>query len=424
MTSNGGTLALLKLPRHLSLSLDGSRMKTLRDPQDVLVIRDIPPGFHLLAVRHANVDRNVVCTPRANSNTRESSVIESTEKEQGESVSSSMMTLGLALFFPTYSSSFLLTSDMMTNSLFLVREYDANTEGWSNHEIDDLTKQNLFKAIESVTRPREQSNTQEDCLPEHRPEQILIDANKIIQYDNFISQEESTIHGQQGSSTLRSSSIWSTYLTNHVSMEVLHRHSLTGKGDVIIPSSYTGSSPWNDDHLVSALPSSAAADLQDGNVLKYVPIPMPPLSKTKKQGGQSEAAPFHRHEGTKRYLATLSPEERTAFFLMDSVADRLLLSILKDSYSSKWEHFVGEFQLSFVLFLCCSCLSSLEHWRDVICMLSHVSSDLLDGGCGARKDDGCPMIDMVQMFHALLVTIYHELDQFDCAIFDVSVVFS
>jgi hypothetical protein len=329
---------------------------------------------------------------------------------------------------------------MMTNSLFLVREYDANTEGWSNHEIDDLTKQNLFKAIESVTRPREQSNTQEDFLPEHRPEQILIDANKIIQYDNFISQEESTIHGQ-GSSTLRSSSIWSTYLTNHVSMEVLHRHSLTGKGDVIIPSSYTGSSPWNDDHLVSALPSSSA-DLQDGNVLKYVPIPMPPLSKTKKQEGQSEAAPFHRHEGTKRYLATLSPEERTAFFLdvrqrqrqhqpshlhshgMDSVADRLLLSILKDSYSSKWEHFVGEFQLSFVLFLCCSCLSSLEHWRDVICMLSHVSSDLLDGGCGTRKDDGCPMIDMVQMFHALLFTIYHELDQFDCAIFDVSVEFS
>jgi hypothetical protein len=57
-------------------------------------------------------------------------------------------------------------------------------------------------------------------------------------------------------------------------------------------------------------------------------------------------------------------------------------------------------------------------------MLSHVSSDLLDGGCGTRKDDGCPMIDMVQMFHALLFTIYHELDQFDCAIFDVSVEFS
>eukprot|EP00557_Chaetoceros_sp_GSL56_P012302 CAMPEP_0176478288 /NCGR_PEP_ID=MMETSP0200_2-20121128/1106_1 /TAXON_ID=947934 /ORGANISM="Chaetoceros sp., Strain GSL56" /LENGTH=639 /DNA_ID=CAMNT_0017874215 /DNA_START=158 /DNA_END=2074 /DNA_ORIENTATION=+ len=445
MTNNGkGTLALLKLPKHLSLSLDGSRMKTLKNPQDVLVIRDTPLGFHLLAVRSANV--NKVCanggTQGTNHLEQEPSSSSSSSAaaaaaahvgpEASEVVVPSMMTLGLTFYFhPTpsssCSSSSSLSFDMSSLSSFVVKEYDASTEEWTSHEVDDLTKHNLYKAIESVSLPQEQIYAQD--LESPRQSQSQIDASMIIHYDNFIAQEE----GIHNNSSL-GAKIWSKYLTNYVTMEVLHRHSLTGKGDEIIPSSYTGPSPWNDDHLVSALTSSSCGPSSsqqphDGKVLHYPPIPMPPLSKsTTNRRDETKSVSLHHHEGTKRYLATLSPQQKTEFFLnvhqsASTPGDCLFMSILEGSYDGKWENFIGDFQLSFVLFLCCSCLSSLEHWKDVICMLSHVSMDFIGNGHGYKggtrsgKKDAHPM-GMVQMFCALLYTIYHQLDQFDCAIFD------
>lgn len=444
-TNDRGTLALLKLPRHLSLSLDGSPMNTLRDPQDVLVIRDIPPGFHLLAVRHGTVEDNVYNNNKSNKGDAAAS---GAGAGAPVAMSSSMMTLGLALFFPTTATATATAlPSSSSSSLFLVKEYNVITEEWSKKEIDDMTKQNLFKAIieSGVLTPRPR---QEECCSNQTTSPIM-DANKILHYKNFLSpQTERRLHREEeqqqqqqqqlGSTGRNLGSIWSMHLTNYISLEVLNRHSLTGKGDEIIPSSYTaaaaaaGPSPWNDDHIVSALGGSSAAsvtDHPDGKVLQYVPIPIPPWTTIQRRGPERESAvaSIHRHEGTKRYLATLSPQERTAFFFLNvhrqpqqqqQAADRLVVYILKGSYGSKWENFIGEFQLSFVLFLCCSCLSSLEHWRDVICMLSHVSSDLLLLP-GNGSVPGGNAFDMVQMFHALLVTLYHQLDGFDCAaIFD------
>ncbi len=35
---------------------------------------------------------------------------------------------------------------------------------------------------------------------------------------------------------------------------------------------------------------------------------------------------------------------------------------LKDAYDNRWNVLLGEWELSFVMFISCACLASLEHW--------------------------------------------------------------
>ena len=55
-----------------------------------------------------------------------------------------------------------------------------------------------------------------------------------------------------------------------------------------------------------------------------------------------------------------------------------LTFILQRYYNQCWQRLLGDIQLSFILFLHFQCFASLEHWRDLIAMLSFVTPTTVD----------------------------------------------
>lgn len=117
--------------------------------------------------------------------------------------------------------------------------------------------------------------------------------------------------------------------------------------------------------------SADRINFADGITPAYPPVPcIDPDSS-------SPGRPAKRgvHAGTRRYLSSLSPSERTAAFLDSTPGSKVLRDVLKREYGGLWGDVLGDVQLSFVLFLHLGCLASFEHWRDLICMLSFVGDD-------------------------------------------------
>jgi A1 cistron-splicing factor AAR2 len=56
--------------------------------------------------------------------------------------------------------------------------------------------------------------------------------------------------------------------------------------------------------------------------------------------------------------------------------------VLKTYYNDKWKDMLGDVQFSYVLFLNLHCFSSLEHWRDLVAMLSAIEFE----GVSARVE--------------------------------------
>ena len=149
-----------------------------------------------------------------------------------------------------------------------------------------------------------------------------------------------------------SNDIWSKFLTHFISKDVLSMHGLTGRGDKIVPGTFS----HEDDNLDPKVKDEMKEE--DGHSLKYPPIP----HVDPKQSHRVNA-----HSGTKRFLSTLSPSERTQIFLAINNCDLdekdvLFEKVLSTYYSGNSKILLGQLQLSFIVFLCCSCLSSLEHW--------------------------------------------------------------
>jgi len=109
----------------------------------------------------------------------------------------------------------------------------------------------------------------------------------------------------------------------------------------------------------------------DGTELHYPPIPI--------LGGTLNK--WCRHNGTKKYLASLNPSQRTDFLVknqINSSAIALVDQILEEYYNNQWKELLGDVQLSYIMFMHLQCLSSLEHWRDLIAMLSFVPVSRLE----------------------------------------------
>lgn len=185
----------------------------------------------------------------------------------------------------------------------VVRRYDPQTEEVSSSPADDLTCSNIMQLI------REGGVEPQRAIPYHR---ML----SLSQIDAWKKQ------------------------TNFVSPRLLYMRSLS-HGDKIVPGCYA-----DDDDAPAPKPV-------DGEPVDYPPIPFLDYSNKLKRT---------RHVGTKRYLAQLSPSDRTSLFLDDHPADRVLTDILFRYYDNKWEDLLGDIQLSYTLLLHIHCLASLEHW--------------------------------------------------------------
>lgn len=322
------SLALIHLPIHTQLSLDGCSSQTLKAAEDLLVIRNIPHGFHLLTCKAASV-----------------------KKEGGMAMNSP---IGLLMYF--------------TENTIIAREFDSFIEELKSDSIDEISLQNLQTAIQSTNA----ANTKNIDSRSN-----MVDARKLIHYRNFVSTLEN--HNV--------SLIWREYLTNYITKDVLQRHELTGGGDKVVPGMY------HDDQ------DTKGKQQEDGRMMHYIPIPCMEVEQLMN---------FHsvRHKGTRRFLSTLSPTERTNYFMPSDVdpAHRAFQHVLQHEYRNQWQIFLGEFQMSFCIFVCCSCLSSLEFWKDAIYMLSLVNSNFIQ----QEKLEG--------LYLGIVVTLKHQLEHFDCTV--------
>ena len=187
----------------------------------------------------------------------------------------------------------------------IVRRYDPQTEEVGSEPVDDMTSSNLVHQIQTGR----------------------MDPQRAVPYQRLLSS--SHVQG------------WEKQ-TNFVSPQLLVKRDLC-HGDKIVPGTYA------DDTADDSSPTAPV----DGKPLVYPRIPfLDSASKLKRTS----------HVGTKRYLAQLSPADRTTLFLDDHPADRVLTDVLARYYDNKWEDLLGDIQLSYVLFLHLQCLASLEHW--------------------------------------------------------------
>lgn len=313
------SLALLNLPPNTVLSLDGCGTQTLRKEEELVVITDLPPGFRLLSIRAGAVNK---------------------ESHVGTNMS---MSIGLTMLLPREENVDVTSSpsDAYKKNL-IVRKYDNQTEEIASNPPDDITCKNLYEAIQQQ-RQNEQTN------------QI-----QLIPYQTFTRNLNVDLN--TAAVNVEESNNWNSVLTNFISQKVLKNHNLSGRGDKIIP----GSMDLTDEEESKIKIKYDDKQNEDGIYMKYKPIPCFDTAQDQDRG---KVKP-QNHKGTKKYIASLPPPARTAIFTRQygdvydgkSLGDFIFQSLLDNYYEGQWEVLVGEIQLSFVVFVCCSCLASLEHW--------------------------------------------------------------
>jgi len=313
-----GVIALLDLPPGTSATVDGSTHTIRRD--DFVGISSVPPtGFHFVAVSSAG-DISSSSQIGSSSDGRSVNNTDSIPRP------SALHTTGFVLLMDPEEESPYITKEE-NGSWIVARRYDAHTEEISSTPINNVTSTNLLKTASNGG----------------------IDPRRIVPYERFIT-------GQQPVEK------WNE-MTGYISQTLLNRRGIVS-GSKIIPGAFEEED--GDDAYTSSVKTRKGID---GSSICYPPIPC--------IQGSSASFPMHisraSHAGTKRYLSNLSPSDRTALFMDAEPGSKILDIVLKENYEGRWEELVGDIQLSFLLFLHLGCLSSFEHWRDCISMLSFAS---------------------------------------------------
>ncbi|KAL3920874.1 MAG: hypothetical protein SGILL_003039 [Bacillariaceae sp.] len=224
----------------------------------------------------------------------------------------------------------------------LIRRYDPFTEEVSNQPVDALTSQNLLEQVEQGQVP----------------------PTRLLKYDQVVammpSQQSSGGQQQQEENTWK-------HQTQYINQSnIMELRGLTS-GNKIVPGSYDPELEEEETISASSSPSNNKPHTisdDDGKSIDYPPIP---VIDTKL------SLATHKHAGTKRFLAQLTPNARTQLFVQtDAELQQTILNqvVLKEYYGNSYQALLGDLELSFCLFLYLQCLSSLEHWKDLVAMLS------------------------------------------------------
>uniref|UniRef100_A0A7S2LVD1 AAR2 C-terminal domain-containing protein n=1 Tax=Skeletonema marinoi TaxID=267567 RepID=A0A7S2LVD1_9STRA len=411
-SNNGGCIILLDVPPGSSITVDGITRLTPSSPSlsnssstglssspfhhnGVLVISGIPTSsddqFHLLIVRCG-----------------------STNKQNQRDCDIRTLPIGFILTNP--SSNRHTTNELGCDWIF-ARRHDPQTEELSNHPIDELTLNNLLLAM---TRGGELATASGG----------MMGGNFIMSYDQFMqtpAKSDGSSGNRNGMGVLISS--WGAR-TSCINSEYLQRrHDLT-HGDKIVPSSYDQEEDNDIQNRSTTSSNSSSNDNQsaqqaqrdvDGKQISYPRIPCIDPS--------INARRLTQHAGTRSYLSKLSPETRTklllgrggddSFHVGEYVWDDILSRVYNNNSSSssggngKEHDFLGDIQLSFLMFLFLECHTSLEHWRDAISMCSLAVMMPTDASNSATNDNSNNnLLRKHSNFFQQLLSIIH--DQFLC----------
>ena len=344
----GLVVALLDFPKGGTFGLDGQSI--VPQTEDFLGVRGVPRGaFHLVTCKNGNASR---VDTNSNSNSNSNNATPNTLD--------TAVTVGFLVYGDTGERS------DNNGAHHLVRKYDPQTEEVASeerHAVDDITKRNLVQRMTSGSLP----------------------PTRVLRYDQIVgagaNEEEPDVLSQQR--------IWREQ-TRYIhdpspgksSISLLEDLRNLPSGEKIVPGCYD---PEDEAENHEGAPKTVPR-ITDGRSPVYPPIPVvdPGLSLAK-----------HKHSGTNRFLSGLAPRERTGLFLAASAGGGgggaapnfvWLDRVLKDHYRGSWEALLGDLQLSYVLFLYLGCYASLEHWKDLLAMLSLAVGGVDgSGGRGGRR---------------------------------------
>lgn len=338
-------LAILDLPIGSVINIDGT---------PIVLQRDDFVGIHSIPVKTAPISYN----HHANKTTVNDSMFHFVSISGGN-VKANIGSGTSATTNTTVGFVLLVTHDK--DDPIVARRYDPTTEEVSSSPIDNMTISNLIEKVRSNQ----------------------IDQRRIICYRDIISQANEEV--------------WYD-LTNFIAVVAKFRK--LQNGDKVVPGAYELDDDNND---IGTRQKSTENCSVDGTSIIYPPIPVFARDiYTTHFPSHVEAASTFRHVGTRRFLQLLNPSLRTSFCLeVNGVnsANKALNFIIDTTYERKWEHLLGDIQLSFILFLHLHCYTSYTFWRDAIAMISVV--------------DATAMKQHMTMYDALFHTLSVQIQSMD-----------
>eukprot|EP00534_Pseudo-nitzschia_fraudulenta_P007675 CAMPEP_0201144748 /NCGR_PEP_ID=MMETSP0851-20130426/6494_1 /ASSEMBLY_ACC=CAM_ASM_000631 /TAXON_ID=183588 /ORGANISM="Pseudo-nitzschia fraudulenta, Strain WWA7" /LENGTH=595 /DNA_ID=CAMNT_0047419639 /DNA_START=240 /DNA_END=2023 /DNA_ORIENTATION=- len=335
-TSDGGdgvVIGLIDFPRGGTLGLDGQSIVLKTD--DFVGVRNVPPEtFHLVTFKNGNKSNK--SNNNNNNNRSETNNIDT----------------AVAVGFVVFGGGSTHRHEQQRQQ-HLIRRYDPLTEEVASEErspVDAVTKQNLVRRVASGVLP----------------------PTRVLSYDQIVSGSgndcDNNDDDDDGERT-SPQSVWREQ-SRYILPGLLGNIRGLSPGDKIVPGCYDP----EDVDGAEQTQSNNNNNNEDGRSMVYPPIPVV---------DRNLSLATHRHNGTNRFLSKLSPGERTRLFLLsssqpnneeedtkDAASFVWLDKVLEDCYQNSWEALLGDLQLSYLLFLHLGCYSSLEHWKDLLAMLS------------------------------------------------------
>lgn len=315
--TNDVIVVLLDFPKGGTLGLDGQSI--VLKTEDFVGVKNLPSkSFHLVTCKNGNGSQQN--NDSSNHSRQETNTINAS------------VPVGFLVFGDCSEG----------NDRHLIRKYDPQTEEVGSKEaspIDDLTKKNLLHQIQSTNH--------------HNSSRVLL-YDQIVQGESLSNQD-----GADENVVLTQQRVWreQTRYINESRSVLLQTIRGLSSGDKIVPGCYDPDS--------RATVTTIDATM-DGKSLVYPPIPVV---------DPRHSLATHKHSGTFRFLSRFLPSERTELFLSSQASSKKntfvwLDKILDVYYRNSWQALLGDLQLSYLMFLYLGCFSSLEHWKDLLAMLS------------------------------------------------------
>ena len=317
-----------------------------------------------------------------------------------------------------------------------VRKYDVYNEEISNNDqqMDEISMKNLLLALRNGEL-RHCTIQYDQFMKNNAATTTSLSNGGLVSSPNLdddIGHCSSSIANSMQqclpSWDVRTSMIHSNFL--HVCHDIKH-------GCKIVPSSNIGS---RGSTYASSTNTNTSDDItnniivvEDGKSLTYPAIPCIDTSIT------NDLRLVTRHTGTRLYLSTLSPNERTRLLLFSSsvndnddddddketeeegnagngtsncyrrslpVGEYVFEDVLRRYDNSRGEeYFLADIELSFLLFVHLECHVSLEHWRDGISMCALATATAVRG---RRTSTSASIVYRRSSFFCKLLSILYQ----------------
>ena len=213
----------------------------------------------------------------------------------------------------------------------LILQYDEATEEVSSKHADEFTQTNLLRQL---------GNNE-------------INPNRILSFDQVVS----------GGKQMSWKKLTSCITTDFLRERGVHIGQKITPGSYQEPTTTSTTASTKDDARGQVARADGAGAVFPRNI---------PVIDSKSMLLQSSQTRITSHAGTKAFIAQLQSSERTSLFMSESPGSVAFEIAFRTIYHERREYILGDLQLAYILFMQLNCYNSLEHWRDVLSMLSMV----------------------------------------------------